>query len=110
MNNRLHLVKNWADWAPQAGYRSQNLARLCQVSVRQLERFFHKKFKRSPHQWLRTARMARAVELLQDGSSVKETATLLGYKAVPHFTRDFKKWSGKSPTSYVRIHFTPPLA
>jgi AraC-like DNA-binding protein len=106
MNNRLQQTDNWPELAPVAGYRSRMLARLCKVSVRQLERFFVKKFNQTPHQWLRTTRLRRAVELLRDGSSVKETATLLKYKAVSHFTRDFKKWSGLSPSRFARHHFT----
>jgi AraC-like DNA-binding protein len=106
MNKQLHQIRNWPELAPAAGYRSKTLAGLCKVSVRQLERFFVGKFNKSPHCWLREARLGRAVELLRDGSSVKETAALLGYKAVAHFTRDFKKWSGMSPASFARCHST----
>jgi transcriptional regulator GlxA family with amidase domain len=105
MNNRLQHIQHWLELAPKARYRSVTLARICQVSVRQLERYFLKHFQQTPHQWLRTARLNRAVELLKDGSSVKETAMMLGYKAVPHFTRDFKQWSGMPPTRFTGRRF-----
>ena len=41
-----------------------------------------------------------AIEYLNTGRSVSETATLLNYSDVAHFTRAFKRWTGKTPSSF----------
>jgi AraC-like DNA-binding protein len=55
----------------------------------------------SPRVWLFEQRQRQALELLRDGSSVKETAIILGYKSPTHFSRDFKKHFGYSPGSHA---------
>jgi AraC-like DNA-binding protein len=32
--------------------------------------------------------------------SIQNIATMLGYKDIAHFSRQFKRWSGVSPTCY----------
>lgn len=72
------------------------------MSIRQVERFFLKEFKQRPHKWMRVLRLSRAVELLREGSSVKETAEKLGYCDTAHLSNNFKKNFGISPTRYAR--------
>jgi AraC-like DNA-binding protein len=47
-------------------------------------------------------RLGGAVELLRDGSSVKETAAILGYEHATHFSREFKKRWGHSPSAEAK--------
>ncbi|OQB88243.1 MAG: Helix-turn-helix domain protein [Verrucomicrobia bacterium ADurb.Bin118] len=47
--------------------------------------------------------MARASKLLADGSSVKETAGLLGYMNQHHFSRHFKKYPSHCPSAHAAI-------
>jgi len=55
-----------------------------------------------PHQWLFEERMQEAIELLRDGSSVKETGTALGYEYATHFSRDFKSRWGHPPNAEAK--------
>jgi AraC-like DNA-binding protein len=41
--------------------------------------------------------MQRAIELLRDGSTVKETPDCLGYADPSHFSREFKNHYGFAP-------------
>ncbi len=50
--------------------------------------------------FVRQLRMARAVELLQDGVPVKELAANCGYHSVSYFSRHFKAITGFSPGRY----------
>jgi AraC-like DNA-binding protein len=77
------------------------LAKRCSVSVRTLERFFLPAFGHTPRRWLKQLRMQRAIELLCDGTPVKETAGLLGYQYATYFSRDFRKAVGVAPRNYA---------
>ncbi len=49
------------------------------------------------------ARWELAVELFEDSRiSLKEIAGELGYSSLPNFSRAFKRWTGKSPSSFRR--------
>jgi len=84
MNTRLHHIQNWPELARAANKSVAALARHCDISVRTLPRYFLKKMGKSPKQWLSEQRLLRANELIQGGSSVKETAARLDYKHQSH--------------------------
>jgi transcriptional regulator GlxA family with amidase domain len=98
MNTKLNHIQNWHELAKDANWSAAKLAKLCCVSLRTLERHFLKNMGKSPKAWLSEQRLQRAINLLQDGSSVKETAGLLGYKHPNHLTNRFKKHCGHCPT------------
>jgi transcriptional regulator GlxA family with amidase domain len=106
MSSRLSIIRNWPEQAQSSGYCVKTMAGQRRVSIRQLERFFCKEFKQRPHEWMRGLRLGRAVELLRDGSSVKETAEKLGYCGTAHLSNNFKKNFGISPTHYARHNFS----
>jgi AraC-like DNA-binding protein len=99
MNGRLHQVQNWPELARQAHWSAAALAKNCGVSLRTLERFFLKEMGKHPKAWLSEQRQQRAHELIQGGSSVKETAARLDYKHPSHLTNEFKKQWGCCPTN-----------
>jgi transcriptional regulator GlxA family with amidase domain len=99
MNKRLDQIQDWPERARAAKWCAATLAKHCGVSLRTLERFFQKNMGKSPKQWLSDRRQQRANELIQDGSSVKETAGLLDYRHPNHLTNAFTKHFGHFPTS-----------
>jgi AraC-like DNA-binding protein len=103
VNSRLSHLQNWPQLAHQAGYSVSALAKSCNVSVRTLERFFLPAFGDTPRRWLKGLRMQKAIELLRDGSTIKETAGRLGYEDPSHFSHDFKNRYGFAPTRYVNL-------
>jgi AraC-like DNA-binding protein len=96
-NSPLHRIQHWPQLAHEAKYSVKALAKACGVSVRVLERLFLPALGDTPRRWLKRLRMERAVELLRDGSSIKETAACLGYEDPSHFSREFKKNYGFAP-------------
>jgi len=100
-NAPLSAINDWPQRAHAANYCVETLAQNCGFSARQLERFFASSFGKPPHNRLHALRMRRAIELLRDGCSVKETAYLLGYKDATHLTHDFKKHFGIPPSKAV---------
>ncbi|CAG7650484.1 AraC family transcriptional regulator [Paenibacillus allorhizosphaerae] len=54
----------------------------------------------SPMQYLLKIRMERAKLLLQEPLTVEQVASSVGFVDALYFSKQFKKWFGKSPTDY----------
>jgi transcriptional regulator GlxA family with amidase domain len=103
MRGRLHQIQNWDALAAEAAYNVRGLARCAGVSVRQLERFFSTVSGLTPDAFLRQSRMKRALELLSETPQIKEVAAILHYKQAAHFSREFRRFYGKSPTEALEL-------
>lgn len=106
MSSRLQYVQQWEALAVKAGYRPGDLAGLCQISLRTLERHFQKNYGMTVSRWMRELRLGKAYESLTQGKSVKEAAYDHGYKQVSHFSREFKNHYGVSP-SFLLVRNSP---
>jgi AraC family chitin signaling transcriptional activator len=98
MNTRLEHIQNWPEFAGEANWSAAALAKKCGVSVRTLHRHFFKQMGKNTKTWLAEQRQRHAIELLRDGSSIKETAFSLGYKQPTNFTRKYKIHWGNCPS------------
>jgi transcriptional regulator GlxA family with amidase domain len=107
MGSRLDQIKEWANLAKAARYNAQNLAQLCEVSSRQLRRYFKVKMQETSHNWLRTLRMSHATELIRVSTPIKIVAVELGYKDAAHFTHDFTDFFGAPPSRFGRRDVCP---
>ena len=85
-----------------ARYDARELAKLFQMSPRQLQRKFNRYLKRSPQDWLNEQRVMAARRLLLSGRTVKEVAFELGFKQVSHFCRQFKMYHHLTPSEFVQ--------
>lgn len=88
-----------ADLAEHCRYRLDELAAACNLSRRQMQRFFHVWLACSPREFLREERLRAAHRLLQSATSVKEVAYALGFAQESQFSRDFKARFGVSPSA-----------
>src|SRR6266496_4188376 len=100
-SSHLNAVSEWCPLARTALYDAAELARLCQVSQRQLQRFFHERFGRTPQQWLNEKRLHDAPDLLLTLKHVKPAAYELGFRHPSHFIRKFKRVYGYTPLKFV---------
>ena len=98
MSQRLKSVQEWETLAQNARYRAHELASLCQVSLRTLQRHFRAQYGLTVSKWIRDIRLREAYARLIQGAMVKEVAFDLGYKQLSHFSRDFKDYFGVSPS------------
>ncbi|RUR29500.1 AraC family transcriptional regulator [Vreelandella andesensis] len=69
---------------------------------------FHQHFKQitrsSPAQYLKRLRLLKAQQLLvQDNHNVNQAAQAVGYRSVPQFSRDYKRYFGASPLQHRRL-------
>ena len=62
---------------------------------------FHRKFKEvttySPIQFIKLHRLNEASRLIVSGSTVGDAANRVGYSSQSQFSRDFRRYFGKSP-------------
>ena len=102
MRSRLNGIQDWEIRAAAARYKVRLLAKLNQVSVSQLERFFSDTLGQSPFDWMNRLRQLQGMALLNQGWSVKRTAYELGYRQRSHFSREFKRFHGISPSQVTQ--------
>ncbi|MBQ9806424.1 MAG: helix-turn-helix transcriptional regulator [Clostridia bacterium] len=80
------------------------LAQRCGISEVYFRKLFTQITGTSPITYLHKLRIAKAAELLQDGSlSLSEIATEVGYSDLYHFSAMFKKYMGMPPSKYARL-------
>ena len=103
MNSRLSTIEDWAGLARKADFNAVQLASLCHVSSRQLERFFQETVHLTPSQWLRRLQCVLAGELLARGYSTKAVAAELKFANASHFCHVFKKHFGVAPGNFASV-------
>jgi AraC-like DNA-binding protein/mannose-6-phosphate isomerase-like protein (cupin superfamily) len=92
---------------------SKSMSALCTaagVSVRTIERVFRKEVGINFESWRRQVRLTKAVELLVSGSSIKETASKIGYSQPSAFVEMFRRTFGTTPKAWVSALGTQRLA
>ena len=78
----------------------EELAQLNEVSVRQLERLFHKYLQRTPSQYYLELRLNRARDLLlRSEAQIREIALSCGFTSPAHFSKCYSRFFGCSPRS-----------
>ena len=95
------LLERWEQLAGTARYDAKELAKLCHLSVRQLERDFRRRLECSPQDWLNEQRIKAAQQLLLSGQPVKVVASELGFKQISHFCRQFKSFNHLTPSQFA---------
>jgi AraC-like DNA-binding protein len=88
----------WETLAVEAKFCPHALARLCNVSLRTLQRRFDKTYGTPVGHWMRNLRLAQAYARIAVGESVKSVAYDLHFKQLSHFSRVFKETYGVPPT------------
>ena|SRR5437868_11928471 len=93
----LILNQTWEALAAQASYRPGQLAKLCKVSLRTLQRHFAKNYGLTLGAWMRDIRVNQAYQRITSGEQIKAVAFDLGFKQLSHFSRVFKQVHGVAP-------------
>ena len=86
--------------ANQSNYQPTKMARLCQISLRQLERMFKIESGCTPREWLKMQRLNNALLMLRMAQSVKQVSYALAYPQIPQFCREFKMRFGITPKEF----------
>src|SRR5258706_16439215 len=98
--SRLLRIEDWSKVAQEANFQPANMAVLCSVSLRQLERFFSVRFGKTPGEWNRELRCRHALKLITEGYSNKAVVAELKFANDSHLCHEFKRVYGSSPQSF----------
>lgn len=82
---------------------SEALAGAAEMSLRQLERIFDRHFGMSPRRYYLDLRLQRARALLQyTDLPIVEIAVACGFGSAAHFSRSYRAWASKAPSTERR--------
>ncbi|MGE3545428.1 MAG: helix-turn-helix domain-containing protein [Kofleriaceae bacterium] len=90
----------------RAGDEDKHVARVARtlgLSERQLERRFRDRVGMSPKRFVSLRRFERAVELAISSRSLTRAAVEAGYYDQPHFNREFRRFTGMTPSAWLRM-------
>lgn len=76
------------------------IAELCSMSPISVKQTFSKYAGMGIMHYFNCLKIQRAIQMLQSGSSVQETADALGFSSQNYFSTVFKRITGKNPTAY----------
>ncbi len=97
LSDVVERIRTDLDWP----WTIPDMARLAALSPSQLHRIFKRRFGTSPINWLRRERINRARRLLADRAlSIAEVGRRCGYADPYHFSRDFRRLCGLSPSPF----------
>ncbi|MCI0539224.1 MAG: helix-turn-helix domain-containing protein [Verrucomicrobiales bacterium] len=103
MGSRLNRIKeeDWQRLAVDADFDPGNLAGLCFVSLKTLERHFVKELGKTPRDWIREFRCHLARRKVEEGFSDKAIVIDLKFTSTAQLCRQFKKVFGVSPQTFA---------
>lgn len=101
-----HLARSFQELVAsryqESGLTLEEIARELGASRATLIRIVTRECGMPPHEYLTSVRMQHAMRLLQEGRSVKETATATGFAYQNYFSRLFFQNYGRHPSSVLR--------
>jgi len=97
MSARSFRSEEWERLAIRARFQPVQMAGLCRVSPKQLQRIFNKAFQKTPTQWIREFRCRLVLKLVAKGYTYKAIAAELHFANETHLCHDFRKAYPESP-------------
>lgn len=92
-----HSVAAYLDQNAGRPLSLEQVARYHNLSAPHLSKLFQKQFGVTPTAYRKKRRIERAKELLRTPRAIKEIAGACGYTDAPHFCREFRQMTGRTP-------------
>ena len=83
----------------------QELAKKCHMSANYFISYFKQKFGTTPYKYIKDFRFIQAMNMLNSGASVNDTANAVGYTSISSFSNKFKEVYGFTPSQLLKDKF-----
>src|SRR5579862_6517727 len=93
-------LRRWINLALRAQFRPSSMAKLCSLSLRQMERLFAQHFNKTPSRWLRECRCRLAKQLISQGYSSRAVIAKLHFVDHAHLCHEFRKIYAMTPKAF----------
>ena len=105
--NKLEIIRIAVDYIHENYFNEsisvEHLSEMCGITPEYFRKIFKSFFGSSPISYINNLKITRAKELFESGMyMVREVAEASGYTDMSHFSREFKKATGLSPTEYAK--------
>lgn len=101
MDRRVFHIIQQVEENPGSDWNVRSMAANVNLTSSQISRLFSENLSMTPADFVRRVRHDRAVALLTDGFlSIKQISYSLGYRSSSHFSKEFRKRTGKTPLSF----------
>lgn len=105
IDGRIFKLKKILFEKPDHNWTIEEMAKIVDLSPSHLQKLFKINMGVSPMACLLELRLEKARELLENPSlQIKQISRMVGIPNDSHFTRDFKKNCGLTPTEFRRFH------
>ncbi len=104
-NNLAQKIKSIIHAYPEKFFSNEELAQMTNVSVKTVETKFKSAFGKTIHQYILDFKIREAMSYFDkfDGINVKEVAYNLGFCDEYHFSKQFSRYTGISPSKYKKL-------
>jgi len=98
VRNTLELIQDTLD----TNFSLDELAKNSGLSKFHFLRVFKKELGITPHSFIINERLNKAEKLIRNGTPIAEASLLVGFNDQSHFTRNFKRYYGYTPSTLKR--------
>lgn len=99
-------IANLLEQNTESSVRIQDIAEKLCISLSLCNKVFNDVYGLSPRNYLTRVKLNQAKRYLIDSElAVEEIAERLGFASISHFSRQFKRWTGVSPSAYRNRQF-----
>lgn len=102
LNSKLKKVIAYIDQHFQHAIMIQELAKIANLSISQLDRQFKAIFQMTPLQFIQKKRLEHAIQLLAKDISITDISFLCGYTDHSAFSRKFKELTSLTPSQFKK--------